>query len=183
MEKWRLRATVVALLLGIWLLARWDGDISPEGHRWDVRMVPVTLYFGAPDAAGVAPEIRWLPVAQSDARARLAALVEGPRSPGLSPSIPRSAVVRRIEDVGGGTIVVDFGGGIVRDHPGGSAGELITVYSVVNTLTELPGVKEVRWLIDGQAVESLAGHLDLSRPVARSDEIIVDPRSFGPQAG
>jgi len=71
----------------------------------------------------------------------------------------------------------------VRDHPGGSAGELITVYSVVNTLTELPGVKEVRWLIDGQAVESLAGHLDLSRPVARSDEIIVDPRSFGPQAG
>lgn len=178
MVDWRRRATVVALLLSLWALARLGGDLAPAGYRWDVQRVPVTLYFGAPDAAGVAPEIRWLPADRADARSLLDELLEGPRHPDLSPSIPKSATVRRVEYTADRGIVVDFGGGIARDHPGGSAGELITVYSVVNTLTELPGVESVRWLIDGRVVESLAGHLDLSRPIPRNEEIIIDLRTF-----
>ncbi len=175
-ERWQ-RAAVVALLFSLWALARWGGDITPEGSRWDVRRVPVTLYFGAPDAMGVAPEIRWFPVGESDAGARLEALLAGPLHPELSPSIPRSATIRSLR-LEGNLAIVDFGGGIVRDHPGGSAGELITVYSVVNTLTELPEIERVQWLIDGHIVETLVGHLDLTGPIERSEEIIVDLRTI-----
>jgi len=169
---WR-RAAVVALLFSIAALAWWDGDIAPEGARWDERLVPVKLYFAAPDASGVAPEIRWLPAAEQGPARILSELLDGPRHPGLSPSLPASTKVRSVT-VEGDRAVVDFGGEIVRDHPGGSAGETITVYSVVNTLTELPAVRSVEWRVEGKRVETLAGHLDLSRPVKRNPDVIVD---------
>lgn len=174
MSVWRGRATVVALLFGIWALARWGGDAGPEGARWDVRLVPVTLYFGAEDAAGVIPEIRWVEPGDVVPETLMLALIEGPRRKDASPTLPASTTLRSVERVGD-TVVVDLGGGIVRDHSGGSAGELMTVYSVVNTLTELPDVRNVEWRVDGQRVESLVGHMDLSRPVDRNDDIIVGP--------
>src|SRR5690606_19439624 len=94
----------------------------------------------------------------------------------LSPSIPPATTVRSLS-IDGETLTVDFGDEIVRDHSGGSAGEIITVYSVVNTLTELPGVRWVAWRIDGRTVESLVGHLDLSRPIGRNDDVVVLERS------
>ena len=71
-------------------------------------------------------------------------------------------------------VVVDFDRTLVREHPGGSTGEILTVFSVVNTLTEIPGVRKVAWRIEGQPVETLVGHLDLSRPVERDPSLIVE---------
>ena len=79
----------------------------------------------------------------------------------------RTAVVRD------GTAVLDFDGAIQRDHPGGSAGELITVYAIVNTLTEIEGIERVMFLIEGRTVESLAGHMDLRWPIERDESFIV----------
>jgi len=118
----------------------------------------VVLYFAAPDAAGLVPEIRWLPVGLADAKGRLEALVEGPKNAGLFPTLPSPLRIRSVT-VEGDLAVVDFDGELVRRHPGGSAGEILTVFSVVNTLTEIPGVRRVAWRIDGRAVETLVGHL------------------------
>lgn len=40
----------------------------------------------------------------------------------------------------------------------GAEGELLAVYSIVNTLTKLPEIAKVKFLVEGQEVESLAGH-------------------------
>ena len=144
MKGWRW-ATVVARLVLLFAAARW-GDVAERNDPyWFLPSEPVVLYFAAPDAAGLVPEIRWLPL-------RI-----------------RSVTVE------GDLAVVDFDGELVRRHPGGSAGEILTVFSVVNTLTEIPGVRRVAWRIDGRAVETLVGHLDLSRPVERDPSLILSP--------
>lgn len=173
MQRWR-RATVVAFFVGLSLVAWWSARLEQEDPLWFAPSAPVTLYFAGPDASGLVPETRWLPVSRTDAKGRLQALVEGPRRAGLYPTLPSPLEIREVS-VEGDLIVVDFGGELVRRHPGGSAGEILTVFSVVNTLTEIPGVRRVAWRIDGQPVETLAGHLDLSRPVERDPSLILSP--------
>jgi len=54
-----------------------------------------------------------------------------------------------------------------RQHPGGSASELLTVYALANTIAaNFPDYNQVRIWIEGQAQETLKGHLDLTRPIA-----------------
>jgi hypothetical protein len=63
----------------------------------------------------------------------------------------------------------------VRDkHPGGSLNELFTVYTIVNAVTaNLREVQSVQLLIDGREVDTLAGHVDLRRPLRKNDSLIV----------
>jgi hypothetical protein len=57
----------------------------------------------------------------------------------------------------------------VANHSGGSINEALTVYAIVNALTtNLNDVRSVQILIDGKEVDSLAGHIDLRRPIGKS---------------
>jgi hypothetical protein len=43
------------------------------------------------------------------------------------------------------------------------------VYTLVNALTEnLPAITAVQVLVDGKEVETLSGHIDLRRPLAKN---------------
>jgi hypothetical protein len=47
--------------------------------------------------------------------------------------------------------------------------ELLTIYTIVNAITEnLPAVTSVQLLVDGKEVETLAGHVDLRRPLTKN---------------
>jgi len=62
----------------------------------------------------------------------------------------------------------------VANHPGGSAAEMATVYSLTNTLTtNLPAIKKVRILIGGKEKESLKGHIGLRNPFMMNRELIA----------
>lgn len=54
----------------------------------------------------------------------------------------------------------------------GAEGESLAVGSIVNTLTKLPDIYEVQILIEGETVESLAGHVDLTRIFKYDDRIV-----------
>jgi len=62
---------------------------------------------------------------------------------------------------------VNFSEEFKRNHPGGSLGEILMIYSIVDTLTEFPEIKKVQILIGGAVVETLAGHIDLTSPLER----------------
>ena len=66
---------------------------------------------------------------------------------------------------------------VVRiQHTGGSMQELLTVYSLVNTvLVNLPTASAVQILIDGREADTLAGHVDLRRPLRKNEALIVTP--------
>lgn len=60
--------------------------------------------------------------------------------------------------------VVNLSGTFAASHPSGLETESLTVLSICATLrANLPGVSEVRFLVDGQQRPTLAGHADLTR--------------------
>jgi Sporulation and spore germination len=68
-----------------------------------------------------------------------------------------------------GEAYVDLSREVASAHPGGTVDELLTVYTLVHALTEnLPAVTAVQLLVDGKEVETLAGHVDLRRPLAKN---------------
>jgi Sporulation and spore germination len=71
---------------------------------------------------------------------------------------------------GAGLAVVDLPSSTVQALPGGTSAEVATLYCLVRTLSvNIPQVTRVQVLIDGQAAESLRGHVDLLDPLVLSD--------------
>ena len=68
-----------------------------------------------------------------------------------------------------GEAFVDLSREVASAHPGGSINELLTVYTFVNALTgNLPAITSVQLLVDGKEVDTLAGHVDLRRPLVKN---------------
>ena len=68
-----------------------------------------------------------------------------------------------------GEAYVDLSKDVSTAHSGGTLDELLTIYTLVNALTEnLPAITAVQVLVDGKEVETLAGHVNLRRPLAKN---------------
>ncbi len=71
---------------------------------------------------------------------------------------------------GGELAVIDLRSAFVNQHPSGVEVESLTLRSILGTLhANLPQIEQVRFLVDGQARETLAGHADLLRTYPVSD--------------
>lgn len=66
--------------------------------------------------------------------------------------------------------VVNLSGAFVDAHPSGIQVETLTLLSIIGTLhANLPEITQVRFLVDGQPRDTLAGHADLTRAYLASD--------------
>jgi hypothetical protein len=71
---------------------------------------------------------------------------------------------------GGQLAVVDLRSSFVDQHPSGVEVESLTLLSIIGTLhANLPQIERVRFLVDGAARETLAGHADLMRTYTSRD--------------
>jgi hypothetical protein len=96
---------------------------------------------------------------------------------GTTSPVAPEASVREVWVSPGGIAYVDFDRAFYDFSGGGSLAELHTVYGVVATLTEsFPEIIAVQFLIEGRWIETLAGHVDLSRPLLPSDEWVLIER-------
>jgi len=87
----------------------------------------------------------------------------------LLSAVPAGTTLRALFVTPNGEAYVDFSRDIAAAHPGGSVDELLTVYTIVNALTvNLPAVSAVQVLVNGKEVDTLAGHVDLRRPLVKS---------------
>ena len=60
----------------------------------------------------------------------------------------------------------------VKNNQGGSLGEILMVYETVNTLTNFPEIERVQFTMEGEPIESITGHLDLTKPLERDEQLI-----------
>ena len=94
-----------------------------------------------------------------------------PASDPLLSAVPPGTRLRSVFVTARGEAYVDLSREVAAAHGGGSQDELLTVYTIVNALTEnLPAVTAVQLLVDGKEVDTLAGHIDLRRPIAKGPE-------------
>ena len=97
-------------------------------------------------------------------------LLNEPGEDNLTKIFPNNAAIRSVE-VADGLATVDFDGSFLKNFVGGSTGEEFLIGSVVDTLTNFPEVKQVKFLVDGQEIETLSGHMDLSTPLERMSDL------------
>lgn len=142
---------------------------APEDESSRVeRQISVKLFFQAADRPGLVIEERSVPFAADLAdqmRAVVEELVRGSRS-GLQPTLDPGTRVLEVFVSARGVAYVDLSKEAQAVAAGGSEAEMITVYSIVNSLTaNFPAIKRVQILVEDKPATTLAGHVDLTRPL------------------
>jgi len=177
--------TVAAAVLG-WLLfvglPRWYGPqpaktaaAPPAAPSAPVRKIKAQLLYVADSGVtliGAEREVPFAEGAADQARAIVAAQIAPVTDPLVS-AVPAGTKLRALFVTDKGESYVDLSREFATAHTGGSTDELLSVYTIVNVLTlNLPAVHSVQLLIDGKEVETLAGHVDLRRPLAKDTALM-----------
>ena len=148
-----------------------------EEKKEEIELIPpsdleeeqVVLYFADENAQYLIPEYRIIREgAEGPAKQAIIELIKGPANSELYPTMPSTTRVNNLY-VSDGIAYIDLSSEIINRHPGGSAGELLTVYSIVMTLTSFQDINKVQILVDGNSEETLVGHVDTSMPLERDE--------------
>jgi hypothetical protein len=175
-----------ALVLGVgaigWVLfvglPRWYGPrqnaaapAAPATVASSGRKIKARLFYISEDGTrltGVERDVAYGDGAAAQAGEIVKAQIETVAGPLVS-AVPPGTRLRALYLTAGGDAFVDLSREVVTAHPGGSLDELLTVYAIVNALTmNLPAVTAVQVLVEGKEVDTLAGHVDLRRPLAKN---------------
>ena len=109
---------------------------------------------------------------EEEAKELVAELIQGPKGK-LIPTLPPQTRLLSLHVDEEGLAKVSFSKAFTTDHPGGSSAEIMTVYSIINSLTtNFPQIKRVQILVEGKEIESIAGHLSLKRPIPPKADLI-----------
>ena len=142
-------------------------------------MVPVYLYFANGDKDGLAAEIRYIPIEEAArSTANLATvilneLIKGPSSSSeLVAVIPQDSKILNSVEVINDQAVVNFNASFVENHPGGKTNEQLTIFSIVNTLTELKDINSVVFKVEGELREEYMGNYKFDNPFPRTAALI-----------
>ncbi|HYT69201.1 MAG TPA: GerMN domain-containing protein [Vicinamibacterales bacterium] len=145
------------------------------GAQPAVRKITATLFYVSDDGMALVPvqrEVAFGATTPEQARAIVEAQLTA-AVPQVS-AIPAGVTLRGVFITERGDAFVDLSGDITAKHPGGSLDEIFTVYTLVNALTvNLPAIQRVQILVDGKEVDTLAGHVDLRHPLAKSLEWVI----------
>ena len=184
--KFYLIAIVVALASVTWTLIRLfsQPDTAPApavttAPPAETAHITATLYYGSSDGRALVPVRRDVPAATSvvdQGRQILTVLFQDAPQPYVQ-VVPKGAKLRAFYVTERGDAFVDVSGEVVSAHPGGSLTELLTVYAIVNVVTaNLPAVQRVQILVEGKEVDTLAGHVDIRRPLEQDSTLVREGR-------
>jgi spore germination protein GerM len=88
--------------------------------------------------------------------------------------VPAGIEIRATYLLPDGTAIVDLGGPLfATGWQTGAHAELMLAYSIVQTLTaNLPSIRQVLLLVNGQPAETLGGHISLERALAPNPRLV-----------
>ena len=152
----------------------------PAPSESATRKITAQLFYVTPDGlhlAAVEREVTYGDGTGEQARHILEAQLGPAPGPYVS-AIPGGTQLRAVFVSPQGEAFVDLSGEVSSAHPGGSLNELLTVYTIVDVLTaNLPAITAVQVLVDGREVDTLAGHVDIRRPLQANTRWVVDTPS------
>lgn len=152
---------VLLLLIGGFFLfkeSRQDemvqGEITPEEEisEEQERKTMISIYFRDKQTGELIKENRMVDVkilATNPYKELIEILINGPKSENLEKTIPDGTKINSVE-IKGNVVYVDLSKEFIDNHIGQLENESKTIYSIVNTLTELNEVTFVKILIDGE---------------------------------
>jgi germination protein M len=136
----------------------------------------ITLYFPSYAGGDLTGETRSLKLSSDNIKAIrqvLLALIEGSHQ-GHGNALSPSTTIRAVFLAADGTAIVDFSQEALADFQPGIESESLAIYSIVDSLcANIPQVKEVKFLVQGQEVQTLDGHIDLTGSFAPEPSLIA----------
>lgn len=140
--------------------------------------VTVTLYFSDKDKTGLVGEKRVLSLAMTEPlqTAIVRALIKGPESDDLKATIPSGTSINDVV-LQDGVCYVDLSQEFQLNHPGGAMEERLTIYSIVDSLAQVPGVEYVQILINGERTQYYKTHVEIDQFLTPDTSLILDEGS------
>ena len=168
MSKKIILSIIIVLILvgvGIWYFFFYNQNTQSEENQIipeeeisedQMRQTIVSLYFYNNDTKSLASEGRLIDVKElldNPYKRLMELLIEGPQNANLSKTIPDGTKVNKAE-IKGDILYLDLSKEFIENHAGGEEAESATIYSIVNSMTNLTEVNAVKILIDGEENKS-----------------------------
>lgn len=149
-----------------------DRDINLSTDTVSSEMRSMVLYFPIKDGNTLGKEVHTVRVTdqQPVAQYLINELIKGPQSETLSPSLSADTAIHSVE-ISNGICFVNFKENFIEKNSGTAEKEKLTVFSIVNSLTELENIERVQFLIDGKRVDDF-GNINISGFFGRDVNII-----------
>lgn len=151
----------ICILTAIYAVTNNKEDIKLKIYVTDaemMRLIPIDTYTKADTP-------------KKQAKYVIARLTEGfDDNPKIRRTIPKISGGMRVK-VKDDTAYVNISDKLVENHPQGRDLESLTVYSVVNSLLSIDGIKKVRFTIDGKIQKKFMGYMDM-REIFTEKEIL-----------
>ena len=143
-------------------------EISEEQERQTL----VTLYFQNIDTKNIMPEARLIDVKKlldNPYETLLNLLIAGPKNENLEAIIPDGTKVNEVK-LDGNVAIINFSEEFIKDVNVGKEQEERIIKSIVNTLTELNEIDEIKIIINGKEGKSFADEaIDFSKTFKRTN--------------
>ena len=164
--------TIMLILIGVgvWYFLFYNkndqsstNEIIPEEEisEEQMRQTIVSLYFYNESTQNLTPEGRLIDVkelVEDPYRKLMELLIEGPQNICLSKTIPEGTRINKAE-LKGEILYLDLSKEFIDNHEGGEQKESATIYSIVNTMTNLTEVNAVKILIEGEENKAFKDNL------------------------
>ncbi len=152
------------------------GPMSKDDIVTDVTQITndttvATLYFADENVMHLRAETREIALKEGEPLEKVFVeeLFKGPKNSGLYSILPQGVKVLSVETKDG-VCFLNLSAEFTAAGMGGST-EMLTVYSVVNTLCEIDTVDKVQFLVEGKKIEGF-GHLSLTEALEKNMDIV-----------
>ena len=158
-----------------------DAVAAPRGV--ETPHIAATLFYASAQGDSLVAVRREVPLAEgveAQARQILMSQLDAAPAPYVS-TIPKGTTLRSFFVTTRGDAFVDLSQDVTTAHPGGSLTELLTVHAIVNAVTaNLPAIQRVQIMVGGKEVDTLAGHVDVRRPLSRDSSLVTETAAASP---
>ena len=123
----------------------------------------ISLYFINPESNSLVPEARRVDVKnllENPYKVMVELLIDGPKNDKLTKSVPEGTRVNNAR-LKNNMVELDLSKEFIENQNGDIENASLSIYSIVNTLTELNEVNSVKILIDGEENKKF-NNIDLS---------------------
>ncbi len=153
-----------------------EGQTASRGETTSLEneKVDIILYFSNRQTGKMTAEKRQVgraAVLESAEKTIINELIRGPSEETNTGIIPEGTKLLSVKK-DNRTVIVDFSKEFENNHPGGSTAEMLTIYSIVNSLTELKEVERVQFLIEGEKKAQYKGHYRFDAPFERNISLV-----------
>lgn len=181
---------VVTMLSGCSLLQKFglkeDDELQPvsslvmneeEAKKLTDKM-PINLYFSTEENTKLKLEVRYIDISEGKKSVNNLAgiivkeLIAGPSESGLKATIPQDTKLLGSVGVDAKVATVNLSKEFVENHPGGEAASRLTIYSIVNSLTEINEIEKVKFLVEGKEQADFKGAYKFNNAFPRTASLI-----------